>query len=567
MTDDHVANRAQRAIYHDQLIPGYRGNPFIEAQPPFLARAQAQDKMRYHPSYSDDMRALPDMVREHLASTIGAIRQPTWLHGELYSRFSRLICNGYVGRNPVSPDFQALIAARTDSLDVEGGAATQPAAPRTNGGYHLRSNLAPDSNGLTFLGTSGIGKSIAIDMVLGLWPQLVVHSEYAGRPFSRVQVNWLKLDAPDDGNVNTLAERFFETLDDLHLEAGIPSDFKKAYIKGRSRTGNVAFDMARTAQQVGLGMLVLDEIQDLSESKSRGFLNFVVQLVNRIGLPVVLVGGLDAYHLVTAQFRQVRRSSTEGDLVVTQSQLGRRWNDFCKVLWRYQYTTGWAEMTDAHAAALFDVSQGITEFLVIAFKNAQIRAISTGAPTVTPAIIRSVRDTLNLAGPALGALRRGSAFVVDRLSDLKVPPGVLTQPFLRADDVAAAPPSGAATADKTPATAKRHPIERQTSAEEVAPGESSENREGGGSGPVPAESGRAADDGAPDADAALTADHQPRPAAARPGRKPSPGATGERPTMHTIVLAGAERGLGPRQSLAEAGLGAGDLWRKVANLS
>lgn len=569
MTDDHAASRAQRAIYHDQVIPGYRGNPFIEAQPPFLARAQAQDKMRYHPPYSDDMRTLPDMVREHLASTIGAIRQPTWLHGELYSRFSRLICNGYVGRNPVSPDFQALIAARTDSLDVESGAATQPASPRTNGGYHLRSNLAPDSNGLTFLGTSGIGKSTAIDMVLGLWPQLVVHSEYADRPFSRVQVNWLKLDAPDDGNVNTLAERFFETLDDLHLEAGIPSDFKKAYIKGGSRTGNVAFDMARTAQQVGLGMLVLDEIQDLSESKSRGFLNFVVQLVNRIGLPVVLVGGLDAYHLVTAQFRQVRRSSTEGDLVVTQSQQGRRWSDFCKVLWRYQYTTGWAEMTDAHAAALFDVSQGITEFLVIAFKNAQIRAISTGAPTVTPAIIRSVRDTLNLAGPALGALRRGSAFVVDRLSDLKVPPSVLTQPFLRADDVAAAPPSGTngdATTDATQGTAKSRPTETQAGEESDAAGGSDDPTEGEGSSATPAEVKRVVTDDAQDAAATLAADDQPRPAAARPCRKPATGTPGDRSTMHAIVVAGAERGVGPRQSLAEAGLGAGDLWRKVANL-
>ena len=565
MTDGNAAALAQRAIYHEQVIPGYRGNPFIEALPPFLDRAAAQELMRHLPHYEDGMRSQPAMMREHLASTIGAIRQPTWLHGELYSRLSRLICNGYVGRNPISPDFQALIAARTGSLDGAGGelAIAPLIAPRTNGGYRLQSNLAPDSNGLTFLGTSGIGKSTALKMVLGLWPQLVVHSEYAGRTFSRVQVNWLKLDAPDDGNVNTLAERFFELLDDLHLEAGIPSDFKKAFIKGRSRAGNVTFDMARVAQQVGLGLLVLDEIQDLSESKSRGFLNFIVQLVNRIGLPVVLVGGLDAFHLVTAQFRQVRRSSTEGDLVVTQSQQGTRWKDFCAVLWRYQYTTGWTEMTDAHADALFDVSQGITDFLVIAFKNAQIRAISTGAPFVTPAHIQSIRNTLNLAGPALGAMKRNSAFVIDRLSDLKVPAGVLAQPFLRADDVkpAASSEAAAATAIATATATARKPLIPGATTKGKAEDANACQGDHRASPPGPDTT-----NGAMQAAKALAADDQPRPAAVVMPAKAPPVSDPKRPTMHEIVLAGADRGVTPRAALAEAGLGAGDLWRNVAGL-
>lgn len=548
MTDGNMAPRAQRAIYQPQLIPSYRGNPFIEALPPFLERADAQALMRYLPDYADAMRSLPGMQREHLASTIGAIRQPTWLHGELYSRLSRLICNGYVSRNPIAPDFQALVAARTDSLDATGISGRPDATnSRVNGGYQLRSNLAPDSNGLTFLGTSGIGKSTAMEMVLGLWPQLVVHSEYQGRTFSRVQVNWLKLDAPDDGNVNTLAERFFEVLDDLHLEAGIPSDYRKAFIKGRSRAGNVAFDMARVAQQVGLGLLVLDELQDLSPAKSRVFLNFVVQLVNRIGVPVVLIGGLDAFHLVTEQFRQVRRSSTEGDLVVTQSQQGERWKNFCRVLWRYQYTKEWAEMTDEHASALFDVSQGVTDFLVIAFKNAQIRAIATGAPTVTPGIIRSVKDTLNLAGPALGALRRSSGFVIDRLSDLKVPAGVMTQPFLRADDVPAAAPSVGIALTST----QRHEPTLEPAAEKSDDGATiggspkvAGQQRGAASQPAASEHGL---EGEVDRAARkLDVDDQPRPSINQPSSARSSGTDPGQPTMHAIVLAGAERGLDPR---------------------
>ncbi len=140
----------------------------------------------------------------------------------------------------------------------------------------------------------------------------------------------------------------------------------------------------------------------------------------------------------------------KSDLIVTQSQPGERWKSFCRVIWRYQFTEEWAEMTDAHAAALFEISQGITDLLVIAFKNAQIRAISTGAKKVTPAIIRSVKDTLNQAQLALGAMRRGSDFVLDRMSDLKVPKGIETQPFLRGDDITQdTDPNGGRTISRT----------------------------------------------------------------------------------------------------------------------
>lgn len=440
---------AQDAVYHEQAIPMYRGNPFIEALPPLLERDEARALISVIPFYDESMRSDSAITREMLASTIAAIRQPTWLLGELYSRLSRLICNGYVSRNPAQVGFNQLVHARTGIVDERGlvEAARIP-EPRMNGAYYLQANIPPTSNGLTFLGTSGIGKSSAMDMVLGLWPQLILHSEYGGRPLSRVQIVWMKLDAPSDGSVLDLGKKFFTKLDELHASVGLQSSYRKTFIKSRTSETDIAPDMARVAQQVGLGVLVLDDIQDLTPAKSRKFLSFLVQLVNAVGVSVVLVGGLDAFPLVTEQFRQVRRGSTEGDLVVTPSQLGRRWRDFCKVLWQYQFTTEWAELTDEHATALFNVSQGITKLLVIAHKNAQIRAITNAKKRVTPKIIELVSDTLSLAQPALGAIRRRSAFVMDRMSDLKVPSGVVSQPFLSADDLPSGPKPGTAGAER-----------------------------------------------------------------------------------------------------------------------
>ena len=507
---------APQATYHEPVVPEYRGNPFIEALPPLLERADAKNLMRYLPEYSEDMRGFPATQREHLASMVAALRQPTWLHGELYSRVSRLICNGYVSRNPVASDFQRIISARQGLLDFGGGSAS-PQSVRMNGGYLLQPNIMPDANGLTFLGTSGIGKSSAMEMVLGLWPQLILHTEFHGDTFSRVQISWMKLNVPSDGSVLALADCFFLALDEVHAKFGLRSDFQKAYMKSRPTEAMIAPVMALVAQQVGLGILVLDELQDLSPAKSRKFLSFLVQLVNTVGVPVVLVGGLDAFHLVTEQFRQVRRGSSEGDLVVTQSEPGERWENFCRVLWQYQFTTDRIEMSEAHTNALFDLSQGITDLLVIAYKNAQIRAISAGARHLTPSIIRSVRDTLNLAQPALGALRRNSDFVIDKMSDLRVPTGVVSQPFLRGDDEGQDAPrvSVPASSGKTIAAKLKKKAVRTAST----------------------------------------------PTEASPTTVPS-----DQQTLFSIVVSGKADGVPPRESLMRAGFGDGELWRKVASL-
>ncbi len=76
--------------------------------------------------------------------------------------------------------------------------------------------------------------------------------------------------------------------------------------------------MARVASNQSLGVLVIDEIQNLSEAKSGGhrkMLNFFVQLINTIGLPVVLVGTYKAMSVLGSEFRQMRRGTGQGDLV------------------------------------------------------------------------------------------------------------------------------------------------------------------------------------------------------------------------------------------------------------
>ncbi|MBF4270378.1 ATP-binding protein, partial [Vibrio anguillarum] len=70
--------------------------------------------------------------------------------------------------------------------------------------------------------------------------------------------------------------------------------------------------MAQVANAHAVGVLIIDEIQHLSRSRSGGsekMLNFFVTLVNTIGLPVILVGTPRAREIFEADMRSARRGS------------------------------------------------------------------------------------------------------------------------------------------------------------------------------------------------------------------------------------------------------------------
>lgn len=73
--------------------------------------------------------------------------------------------------------------------------------------------------------------------------------------------------------------------------------------------------MTQLVRQFQIGILVIDEIQHLSEAKGGGsdkMLNFFVTLVNTIGIPVVMIGTTKAMSILQSEFRQARRGSGQG---------------------------------------------------------------------------------------------------------------------------------------------------------------------------------------------------------------------------------------------------------------
>ena len=79
--------------------------------------------------------------------------------------------------------------------------------------YHVLHGVKSAASGFTIIGVSGVGKSTAVEKILSLYPQRIVHTKYRERPLAFTQLVWLKLDCPHDGSLKQLCYQFFYALD------------------------------------------------------------------------------------------------------------------------------------------------------------------------------------------------------------------------------------------------------------------------------------------------------------------------------------------------------------------
>lgn len=397
--------RREQATYREQQVPAYVGNPLIEALPTIWSDEEVGVLLdENNPSYSSAERLVDAHVRFHLLET--ALLQffvTLPAHLDLQRRMSTLIRKGYLARNPASWGWWPGMEERIGGL----GTSIQPRRVRST------------ATGFTMLGTSGVGKSYGLEAVLDLYPQVIDHTYYNKRDLTVSQLVWMKLECPHDGSIKGLCLNFFQAVDDV-LDT---SYYEKYRRYGRASVDEILPLMARVASLHCLGVLVIDEIQHLSEAKSQGserMLNFFVQLVNTIGLPVVLVGTSKAAKVLSGQLRQIRRGCGQGDFVWDRFQdKAADWMFFAESLWGYQYTRVDSPFTTDLAHALYDECQGIADFAVKVYMLAQARAIATGKELITEAIIRSVaRDSLRQAQDVLSLLRKGDKRKLVRYEDV-----------------------------------------------------------------------------------------------------------------------------------------------------
>lgn len=400
----------EEAVYKKQEINEYKYNPFIEALPPIFTEDDVIEKFTVLPIISDTDREKATNLRFHIIKRAKNFIQPLPIHIILERRLSSLIRRGYLARNPINKEFLERLR-QLHSLDDE---------VFTNNQIRDEfNNIRSTAESLSIIGISGIGKTTAIERLLLMYPQVIKHFEYNGDNFSRTQIVWLKIDCPYDGNLSTLCKSFFKAIDDI-----LGTRYFEKFGYSTRVTSTMLINMTRLAWMYGIGVLVIDEIQHLLNTKNdmEEMLNFFVTLSNTVGIPTVLIGTSKAQKIFSGNFRQARRAASEGSIMWDRMQKDSvEWQFFLESIWEFQGLKKIIPLTEDIKSVFYDECQGITAVAVNLFLLAQERALQEGKEEITIGLLRdTARDDLHMIQPMIKALRNNNLVEIMKYEDISI---------------------------------------------------------------------------------------------------------------------------------------------------
>ncbi|MDQ0049890.1 hypothetical protein J2T18_004212 [Paenibacillus polymyxa] len=400
------------AKYEEQIVPAYKGNPFIEAIPPRLSQEQLENRLFSMPRFTGDVSQLNDEERIEMVQQIKpGYWQPLTLHFERYRNLYNMIKIGYQSRNPLTPIYQRQFAIGLDKI-LTGG--------RDEKGRNIAGHIQTAQQ-MADIGLSGIGKSKSYERILGLMPQVIHHTEYENEPLPCKQVIWLKIECPSNKSVGALCRNFYWAVDEL-----LGTTYYEDLAERDGRAEVLAKRMSKVAGLINLGVLVIDEIQRINRGHSGGdekMIDFITELTNSIGIPIVLIGTFKALYLFKTSLANSRRGIPDGftENIIDRMKDDWEWDLFLGGLWDLQYTNKFTPLTSALKDAMYYHTIGIPDFAVKLFMHVQCHAILYEEDeTISVEIIESVANkTLRLVQPIFERIRNEENIDPSEYEDLR----------------------------------------------------------------------------------------------------------------------------------------------------
>lgn len=381
------------ANYSEQGIDEYKNNPFIEALPPILSRDEVIEQLASYPRYSEEERNLSSHYRLHIVvQRMLQLFQPLSIHLELENTISTMIRTGYVSRNPIKKEYTQMFIDGYRQINKQE--------------INDRMILPTTACSLSIIGVSGMGKTTSVNRILSRIPQVICHKSYKGINFNFTQVPWIKLDCSFDGSVKGLCIDFFAKVDAL-----LGTNYFIKYGTSKRTVDTLLSIMEQVARNIGLSLLVVDEIQHLAINRlgTDKMLNFFTTLVNTVGVNSLIVGTMKARGILQSDFRIARRGlGTSGNVVWERLQKDESFSLLVEVMWEYQWTKKSTQLNQGYIDLLHDLSQGVIDIAMKLYCMTQVKAISTGIEEITPQLIKQVADeNLKMVQPMLDALKSG----------------------------------------------------------------------------------------------------------------------------------------------------------------
>lgn len=255
------------------------GNPLIDALPPQISLQDFYREMTESASLPANYKSLSSTERFSLAEDMANIFLPLDFSVIVYNSIYSGIRSAYKGKTPVSIVKQL----NETGKDIF---------------YNKPQNLQDakaQAECFSVLGEPGMGKTLTIKKVLSLFPQVIRHTEYQGRPFEHEQIVYVTIESPANNSPRGACLQLLAAVDEL-LGTDLCAEERK-------RSSNLDMLITRISQictRYSIGCIVIDEIQNVLQTRPINkkyaattggqMVKFLVELANKTGVCLVFVG-------------------------------------------------------------------------------------------------------------------------------------------------------------------------------------------------------------------------------------------------------------------------------------
>ena len=288
--------------------------PMLAALPAQRTNKDWGPLMRNQIDLPANWRTLDREMRVTVAGhAVDEMFSPLGIHVDLGLAFDDILRRGY---------------HRTAPNDIRFNKRVRDTETKSHNGRRAK---RPSSLGMSLIGEPGSGKSVSVNQVVQSYSQVIRHAfdEYHGALY--LQLVHLTLPIPSDASVRTLCVNFV-----LALDEALGTEYAESNKIDRKTAGQLLGVMARLAVSHSLGVLILDDLQNLSPRYSGGkstLAGSLVQFTDRLRIPIVVVGTPDAEDFLRSFPHLHRRAKTHA-LRWESAQLGAGWSAFVQSLWK-----------------------------------------------------------------------------------------------------------------------------------------------------------------------------------------------------------------------------------------
>jgi hypothetical protein len=223
------------------------------------------------------------------------------------------------------------------------------------------------SDSFTIIGTSGIGKSSAINRAINLITEdrVIEIDDHTDKIIPCVIVQ-----CPYDSSVKGLLLEILHKVDEY-----LDTKYYTNALRRRFTTDMLIGSVSQVALN-HIGLLVVDEIQNVVNSKNgKSLIGSLTQLINNSGISICMVGTPES-NIFFEQAMQLARRSL--GLQYNTMVYDDYFKTFCNVLYKHQYTKEKTEITEQIIEWLYEHSAGVISVVVSLVHDAQEIAILTG---------------------------------------------------------------------------------------------------------------------------------------------------------------------------------------------